>query len=568
MVFANKVFTDKTNSIVIFQHLWMIFEPGSVVFTTEEGEDRAMKLQNLTYLMRNGESAVELRCSFIDFDGNRFGPQNTIIYVKGFTGTKPINALEAFPLTLHAQMGKMMEKLVERGGRFESLAGSHFRYYNGLGFRRNRNGSKEQSNVKGRVVIDAFGFNRCNPTQSNCFPQSRTPPMSVDEYMPPEWTQELEDRREGRRKDASGIATEAFGEGGVPRDAFNEQDRPKLVEFWKLLCSPYVRGYALNEKKWLVLVVSAVSDITFNELAISDLRLADEQKDLIISLASSHQSYWNDTDGLVEGKGCGTLVLLCGPPGVGKTLTVESVAEKMKVPLFTLTPGDLGLDPATIEDRLRGLISMCSRWGAIIVLDEADVLLAERRHHELERNNIVSVFLRVMKYYEGIMFLTTNRVATIDQAFQSRINVSLEYPELDRNCRKGIWETVLRRHDVAQANAREKPAPPLDAVVKSPTKRALSPQPSSSNSNGAEAADELHRKLTQPHQVSDEEIDKLAELKLNGHQIKNFLKTAQLMAIFKEAPLTYHHINTAVSVTHHFQQAKEANDEAGKKIYG
>ncbi|KAG6364766.1 hypothetical protein INS49_006370 [Diaporthe citri] len=561
-----------TNGVITFQHLWMIFEPGSVVFTAEEGEDWAMEFRNWRYLTRNDERAFELSCKFADFDGYRFGSQETAIYVKGFTGTKSINALEAFPMTRHAQAGEMMAKLIERGGKFESLAGSHFRHYDGLGLRRNRNGSIEQSNVNGRVVIDTFGFNRCNPTQSNCFPPSMTPAMSGDEYIPPQWTKELDDRLEGRRKDASGFATEAFGEGGVPQDAFSEQNRPKLSDYWKLLCSPYVRGYALNEKKWLVLTVSGVSDITFNELAFSDLRLADEQKDLITGIASSHQSYRNETDDLIEGKGRGVLVLLRGPPGVGKTFTVESVAEKMQVPLFALTPGDLGLDPTTIEDRLRGLISMCSRWGAIIVLDEADVLLAERSHHELERNRIVSVFLRVVEYYEGIMFLTTNRVSTIDPAFQSRINVSLEYPELDRNSRKGIWETLLRRHDVAQANARERPAPPLDAVAKFSTKRALSPQPSSSNSNGnsngAQAAEELHRKLTQPHRVSDEEIDKLAELKLNGSQIKNFMRTAQLMAIFKEDALTYRLIDTAVSVTHHFQKAKEANDEAGEKTYG
>lgn len=579
MVFANKLFKDDTNNVITFQHLWWIFEPGNIVFTTEESEDRAMQLRNWRYVKRNDETVFEMRGWFVDFDGNRFGAQKTVIHVNKFTDTKPVNTLEAFPLEMHGQVEEMKAKLIERGGKFESLAGSHFRHYNGLGIRRNRNGSEEQSNVNGRVVIDTFGFNRCNPTQSNCFPPSRTLPMSVSEYSPPAWAMELEDRREGRRKDASGIATETFGEGGVPRDPFSEQNSPTLSNFWKLLCSPFVRGYALNEKKWLVLAVSAVSDITFNELAFSDLKLPDKQKDLITSLASSHQYYRNDMDDIIEGQGRGVLALLCGPPGVGKTLTVESVAEKLKVPLFTLTPGDLGLDPTTIEYRLGGVISMCSRWGAIILLDEAHVLLAERSHHELERNELVSVFLRVTEYYEGIMVLKTNRLSTTDPAFQSRIHVSLEYSKLDRNCRKGIWETFLRRHDVAQADAREKPAPPLDARVKSSKKRALSPQPSSNsngngnengngNGNGAQAAEELHRKLTQPHQVSDEEIDKLADLKLNGHQIKNFMETAKLMAIFNEEALTYRRIETAVSVMHHFQKAKEANDEVYKKIYG
>lgn len=541
----------------------MIFEPGTIVLTTKESEDCAVQLSGWKYVTHNYQSSLELRCFFTDFDGHRFGWQKTVIRVKDFTGTKPINALEAYPLTVHGQAEEIKAKLIERGGKFESLAGSHFRHYNGLGIRRIRDGSKEEFSVNGHVVIDTFGFNRCNPSQCNYFPRSGTPAMSDYEHIPPawaaptvasrDWINELEDRREGRSKDASGIATEAFGEGGVPRDDFSEQKCAKLSDSWKLLCSPCVRGYALNQRKWLMLSVSSVSDIAFNELAFSDLRLPEEQKDIILSFASSNQPYRNVTDDPIEGKGRGTLVLLRGPPGVGKTFTVESVAEKMKVPLFTLTPGDLGLDPTTMEDRLRGLISMCSRWGAIILLNEAHVMLAERTQHELERNKIVSIFLRVTEYYEGIVFLTTNRVSTIDPAFQSRVHVSLEYPELDRNGRKGIWEMLLRRHDVAQANAREKPAPPLDEVAKSFRKRALSPQPSSSNGNGAEAEEELRRKRTQPHKVSDEEIEKLAQLKLNGHQIKNFLNTAKQIAIFHEEALTYHLIDTAVSVTDQFQ---------------
>jgi ATP-dependent Lon protease len=42
-------------------------------------------------------------------------------------------------------------------------------------------------------------------------------------------------------------------------------------------------------------------------------------------------------------------MLLAGPPGVGKTLTSESVAEDMRVPLYCMSAGDLGLDPSGIE---------------------------------------------------------------------------------------------------------------------------------------------------------------------------------------------------------------------------
>ena len=100
-------------------------------------------------------------------------------------------------------------------------------------------------------------------------------------------------------------------------------------------------------------------------------------------------------------------VAISGPPGVGKTLTAESVAEEMKVPLYMMSAGDLGLDPRQVESKLQGILDMCTRWNAILLLDEADVFLEQRSLHELERNKLVSIFLRVLEYYEGIMFLVS-----------------------------------------------------------------------------------------------------------------------------------------------------------------
>ena len=99
------------------------------------------------------------------------------------------------------------------------------------------------------------------------------------------------------------------------------------------------------------------------------------------------------------------IILLCGPPGVGKTLTSEAVAEEMKVPLYLMSAGDLGFDPRHVETKLQDILEMCSRWNAVLLLDEADVFLEQRSLHELERNKLVSIFLRVLEYYEGMSYL-------------------------------------------------------------------------------------------------------------------------------------------------------------------
>lgn len=246
----------------------------------------------------------------------------------------------------------------------------------------------------------------------------------------------------------------------------------------------------------------------------------------------------------------------------------------MQVPLYMMAAGDLGLDPSSVESKLRGIMTMCSRWGAILLLDEADIFLEERSLHELERNKLVSIFLRVLEYYEGIMFLTTNRVQTFDAAFQSRIHISLEYPELDKKSRTTIWVNFLKQHDIAQASLRDKPAGPLVGQAKSqPAKKSIADELSATDGNDGKDQDlvkdiaEAHLILTQPHQMSEMDIDMLADHNLNGRQIKNILKTAQLLAVYKQEPLSYAHVVTVVDTTQHLYKSTEATDRARNAVY-
>lgn len=111
-------------------------------------------------------------------------------------------------------------------------------------------------------------------------------------------------------------------------------------------------------------------------------------------------------------------------------------------------PGDLGTSAKEVERTLEMNFALANRWGCILLLDEADVFLGERTKEDLQRNALVAgeytrhrsytdtdhlviVFLRVMEYYAGILFLTTNRVGDFDEAFTSRIHISLYYPELN-----------------------------------------------------------------------------------------------------------------------------------------
>ena len=75
---------------------------------------------------------------------------------------------------------------------------------------------------------------------------------------------------------------------------------------------------------------------------------------------------------------------------MGKTLTAECIADLYERPLYSVTSGDVGVDPDTVEERLRDIFDYAVTWNAVLLLDEADVFLAERNLENLERNALVS----------------------------------------------------------------------------------------------------------------------------------------------------------------------------------
>ncbi|MCJ1385305.1 hypothetical protein MMC17_008427 [Xylographa soralifera] len=222
-----------------------------------------------------------------------------------------------------------------------------------------------------------------------------------------------------------------------------ERDDPPDEQF-ELLLPLEIKGYNLRRKKWFDLVSDRIYDVKWNREAFQTLVIDPKARDLIRALVSNQLATEKSTD-LIAGKGNGLIMLLHGGPGTGKTLTAESVAEIAEKPLYRVTCGDVGTKVEDVERYLDSVLHLGKIWGCVVLLDEADVVLEQRSLEDLERNALVSVFLRVLEYYEGILVLTSNRVGTFDEAFKSRIQLALHYPTLGPFQRLRIWETFIQR---------------------------------------------------------------------------------------------------------------------------
>lgn len=309
-------------------------------------------------------------------------------------------------------------------------------------------------------------------------------------------------------------------------------NKDNLTDEQIMTVSTLLFGFSLGDKiwgkpdslDWYVLqglnkrigsfAVSQVSDVVWNEQIFESLVLDKDQRDLVHDLVQAHDSNEQEQafDDIVRDKGKGLIGLLTGPPGVGKTLTAEAVAEVTRRPLYMISSGELGAEPEAVHDKLKAVLEIAELWDAVLLLDEADVFLAERNDTDLSRNAITSIFLRELEYYQGILILTTNRMKTFDSAFESRIHFCLEYPDLDHAARETVWKSFI-------AKAKLNPKVKVD--------------------------------------LDENTTRQLAELTLNGRQIKNIMSVSQAVAIKRNEILREDNIRKTIKLTQNFDKTKQ-----------
>ncbi|KXH67804.1 AAA family ATPase [Colletotrichum salicis] len=471
--------------LMSYEHLWTIFRPGCLVYATRMSQARVYKLNSYQYTC--GQSpGLQLSVEFVDFDGDEFGTRYESLLIPAFAGASPIASLNALPLAHHPDPDAVTRLLTERGRRWEALAGQKFRQYKGVAL----DHCNRRFNIDGRVMVDAETHHRIMADYAF---NVRSFPTTVGRK---------------RKQDDESDDIEL-----VPKET---AEFAPLSDEQCLLASPMVRGFSFTEKKFLDFFVDKISPIEWNTQCFEQLVLPTSQKELVQALVAEHTARATDPnssafDDIVKGKGKGLILVLHGPPGVGKTLTAECVAEFSRRPLYIVSSGDLGTSSSVLDEKLTKTLDLASTWKAVLLIDEADVFLERRSLHDMERNSLVSIFLRTLEYYSGILFMTTNRVRTFDDAFKSRIHVPLKYDDLPRESRLKVWKNFL------------------DNVE-----------------GGVD--------------IDDDGYKKLAEGKLNGRQIKNVVRTAKSLASSKKRRLDCEQLQQVVDIQMTFERELDSVD--------
>ncbi|KAK6337065.1 hypothetical protein TWF718_009851 [Orbilia javanica] len=457
--------------LITFDYLWTLFQPGSYIYTTIQGKPRALQLTTFQYKSNcAGTRWAELYGTYIDYNGTMFGESSIDFQIYEFKGSRKITDLRVFPLEKHPRKDAIIKRLVDRGTKFVGLQGYHCKKYKGV--------TPGGRTINTRVMVDTKSY--CGGIYINKLKRNEDNHDEEDKY---------------------------HDEDGNPIDGSDEEELLELTDDEKLICVATIPGFTLDDHKvWVDLYIDDIQDIQWNPEIFSKLVLPAETKQLIRGLVESHINEKNQFDDFIEGKGKGLIAVLHGPPGLGKTMTAETVAEYTKSPLYTISAGSLGTNASALEQSLRRILDLAQRWKAVLLLDEADVYLEERSVHDIKRNALVSIFLRLVEYYQGILFLTTNRVSTFDDAFQSRIHVALRYSTLQTDAREQIWRNFIGRMDKKDTN------------------------------------------------IVEEDYKQLAAVDLNGRQIKNAIRTALSIAETNGETLGLNHFHIVFGVMASFER--------------
>ena len=184
--------------------------------------------------------------------------------------------------------------------------------------------------------------------------------------------------------------------------------------------------------------VNRLEDYIYDTSLGSKLVLPEHQRELVDILVQRDRAEIQD---IISGKAGGSVVLSSGPPGTGKTLTAEVFAETIQRPLYVVASSQLGMDPGSLEKELKLVLDRAARLGAIMLIDECDVFVHERGE-SMVQNAVVGVILRVLEYYTGVLFMTTNRATIVDDAIVSRCTAQIKFEIPDSEGQEKIWKIL------------------------------------------------------------------------------------------------------------------------------
>ncbi len=145
---------------------------------------------------------------------------------------------------------------------------------------------------------------------------------------------------------------------------------------------------------------------------------------------------------------CGISVLFAGPPGTGKTMAAEALANQLGLPMYRIDLSQVvNKYIGETEKNLKRLFDTADISDTVLFFDEADALFGRRTEvkdaHDRYANLEISYLLERMERFKGLAILATNRQKDLDEAFLRRLRYIIEFPLPDERDRRRLWQQLM-----------------------------------------------------------------------------------------------------------------------------
>ncbi|KAK3988845.1 hypothetical protein QBC44DRAFT_242802 [Cladorrhinum sp. PSN332] len=493
---------------VAFENLWMLFEAGDTIFCplrepgreaylTTEGHGRAHRpVQRYTpqgyrvvategglpisgsparqhvYYTHDGNprrppissrvrgfyTDFRVYCYFIDFNGKEYGSVRDVFVFKPYERELDIRSLQAYPIVFAD--GSM---LLNRGFKFVGATVVSHMQYEGLTVGANREeASFHFPSSFLPVVVDtklafegdsSLGSNQVQAPKFISGPRfwlSKPLPHGLKErgvllgapacqyprcqnlFCIPAENWSVDSTHVAREKTETVLKALLEEQERADEGPSSFQKKMEETDMIRLLPGT-VPGFALRNRKWVLLDLNLLKPVEQNH-EWKHLVLPKGHRTMVQAMVETHTAQSGGGNhvakavgmDLVRGKGKGCIILLHGVPGVGKTSTAGTKSSLSEGSGFLCIPCQ-------------------TRCEWTCKCEQLDSLVDTSQQRDVQRNGLVSVFLRILEYYSGILFLTTNRVGAIDDAFRSRLHLTLYYPRLNKDQTIKIFKRNFKR---------------------------------------------------------------------------------------------------------------------------
>ncbi|PMD29545.1 hypothetical protein L207DRAFT_574145 [Hyaloscypha variabilis F] len=398
-----------------FDDLWTFYAPGSLVWAEVQNNDQIFEVDSCSPLY--SRSSLDIICSMVDFDGHEFVRTSYCFQVPRYTGQKSLRDLPIILLDYHSDRETFLARMTSRGLKFKELClanpGSKtMREYEGSCYVESE-GQEKLIDVKGRIVIDQLSYLRAQPGLH--YLRGLTP-VTITERCVCEDCDEID--LDG--KESSTLIT---------------------------LFPARIFGFALRSKLWAQFSLERMRHPEFYDGSLDRLTLNNQSKQELTALISAHldlhKQHLDHALDLIHSAPMGTFIAFQGPPGVGKTLMTEVLAEYYRIPLMDVSVYDKNFEAST-SDAKHSILSLAQRWQALLIVMDANVLLdTASGPSNLSHGALISTVLRAIECYRGLIIFNTSQINPLQKPLADRIQLVLKFNELSEADSLKIFDVFL-----------------------------------------------------------------------------------------------------------------------------